>query len=138
MQGLGDEPLRAVFIRAPWIEDAGDGVEVLAEIDGHPVVARERNMLVAAFHPELTDDLRLHALFLAFGRRRSSHDARSLERCVRDQRAEALARILVHYSAAVQEGDVCVIQGETASEPLALAVYEEVREGRWLPDRRAD
>ena len=45
---------------------------------------------------------------------------------MRDQRAEALARILVHYSAAVQEGDVCVIQGETASEPLALAVYEEV------------
>jgi len=45
---------------------------------------------------------------------------------VRDQRAEALARILVHYSAAVQEGDVCVIQGEIASEPLALAVYEEV------------
>ena len=45
---------------------------------------------------------------------------------MRDQRAEALARILVHYSAAVQEGDVCVIQGEIASEPLALAVYEEV------------
>jgi aminopeptidase len=45
---------------------------------------------------------------------------------VRDQRADALARILVRYSAAVQEGDVCVIQGETASEPLALAVYEEV------------
>jgi 5'-phosphate synthase pdxT subunit len=65
VQGLGDEPLRAVFIRAPWIEDAGDGVEVLAAVDGHPVVARERNMLVAAFHPELTDDLRLHALFLA-------------------------------------------------------------------------
>jgi 5'-phosphate synthase pdxT subunit len=65
VRGLGDEPLRAVFIRAPWIEDAGDGVEVLAAIDGRPVVARERNMLVAAFHPELTDDLRLHALFLA-------------------------------------------------------------------------
>jgi aminopeptidase len=45
---------------------------------------------------------------------------------MRDQRADALARILVHYSAAVQEGDVCVIQGEIASEPLALAVYEEV------------
>jgi aminopeptidase len=45
---------------------------------------------------------------------------------VRDQRADALARILVHYSAAVKKGDVCVIQGETASEPLALAVYEEV------------
>ena len=65
VQGLGDEPLRAVFIRAPWIEEAGHGVEVLAEVDGHPVVARERNMLVAAFHPELTEDLRLHALFLA-------------------------------------------------------------------------
>jgi 5'-phosphate synthase pdxT subunit len=71
VQGLGDEPLRAVFIRAPWIEDAGDGVEVLAQVDGHPVVAREHNMLVAAFHPELTEDLRLHALFLAMvGERR--------------------------------------------------------------------
>ena len=74
VRGLGDEPLRAVFIRAPWIEEAGDGVEVLAEIDGHPVVARERNMLVAAFHPELTDDLRLHALFLAM-----AHDKREVE-----------------------------------------------------------
>ena len=45
---------------------------------------------------------------------------------MKDQRAEALARILVHYSAAIREGDVCVIQGETAAEPLALAVYEEV------------
>jgi 5'-phosphate synthase pdxT subunit len=69
VRGFGDEPLRAVFIRAPWIEHAGGGVEVLAEVDGHPVVARERNMLVAAFHPELTDDLRLHALFLALGSR---------------------------------------------------------------------
>jgi 5'-phosphate synthase pdxT subunit len=65
VRGFGDEPLRAVFIRAPWIEHAGSGVEILADVDGHPVVARERNMLVAAFHPELTDDLRLHALFLA-------------------------------------------------------------------------
>jgi pyridoxal 5'-phosphate synthase pdxT subunit len=65
VRGLGDEPLRAVFISAPWIERWGAGVEVLAEIDGHPVVARERNVLVAAFHPELTDDLRLHALFLS-------------------------------------------------------------------------
>jgi 5'-phosphate synthase pdxT subunit len=65
VKGLGDEPLRAVFIRAPWIESAGAGVEVLASLDGRPVVARERNLLVSAFHPELTDDLRLHALFLA-------------------------------------------------------------------------
>jgi 5'-phosphate synthase pdxT subunit len=65
VRGLGDEPLRAVFIRAPWIEHAGEEVEVLAEIDGHPVVAREGKMLVTSFHPELTDDLRMHALFLA-------------------------------------------------------------------------
>jgi 5'-phosphate synthase pdxT subunit len=63
--GLGDEPLRAVFIRAPWIERHGSGVEVLAAVDGHPVVARQDNVLVCAFHPELTDDSRLHALFMA-------------------------------------------------------------------------
>jgi 5'-phosphate synthase pdxT subunit len=61
----GDErPIRAVFIRAPWIEAVGPGVEVLAEIDGRPVLAREGRFLVAAFHPELTDDTRLHELFL--------------------------------------------------------------------------
>jgi 5'-phosphate synthase pdxT subunit len=75
VRGLGDEPLHAVFIRAPWIERAGDAVEVLAEVDGHPVVARERNMLVAAFHPELTDDLRLHALFLGMVGDRHSAEA---------------------------------------------------------------
>ena len=68
ISGLGDEPLRAVFIRAPWIEHWGEEVDVLATIDGHAVVGRERNVLVAAFHPELTDDLRLHALFLSLGR----------------------------------------------------------------------
>jgi pyridoxal 5'-phosphate synthase pdxT subunit len=62
--GHGDEPVRAVFIRAPWIEDAGPGVEVLAEVDGHPVLARQGRILVAAFHPELTDDTRIHELFL--------------------------------------------------------------------------
>ncbi|MGH3048709.1 MAG: pyridoxal 5'-phosphate synthase glutaminase subunit PdxT [Gaiellaceae bacterium] len=58
------EPVRAVFIRAPWLEDAGADVEVLAEVDGHPVLAREGRLLVAAFHPELTDDTRIHELFL--------------------------------------------------------------------------
>ena len=58
------EPLRAVFIRAPWIEEAGEGVEVLAKVEGHPVLAREGRILVAAFHPELTDDTRIHELFL--------------------------------------------------------------------------
>jgi 5'-phosphate synthase pdxT subunit len=59
-----DEPVRAVFIRAPWIEELGPDVEVLAEVDGHPVLAREGRLLVAAFHPELTDDTRIHELFL--------------------------------------------------------------------------
>ncbi|HEY2310670.1 MAG TPA: pyridoxal 5'-phosphate synthase glutaminase subunit PdxT [Gaiellaceae bacterium] len=62
--GDGDDPLRAVFIRAPWLEEAGPDVEVLAEIDGHPVLAREGRLLVAAFHPELTDDTRVHERFL--------------------------------------------------------------------------
>jgi 5'-phosphate synthase pdxT subunit len=62
--GDGDEPLRAVFIRAPWIEDVGADVDVLAEVDGHPVLAREGRLLVAAFHPELTDDTRVHERFL--------------------------------------------------------------------------
>jgi len=58
------EPMRAVFIRAPWVEDVGPGVEVLAEVDGRPVLAREGRFLVAAFHPELTADTRLHEMFL--------------------------------------------------------------------------
>jgi 5'-phosphate synthase pdxT subunit len=62
------EPLRAVFIRAPWIERVGPAVEVLAEVDGHPVLAREGRFLVAAFHPELTDDTRLHQKFLELAR----------------------------------------------------------------------
>ncbi|MGZ4383345.1 MAG: pyridoxal 5'-phosphate synthase glutaminase subunit PdxT [Gaiellaceae bacterium] len=55
---------RAVFIRAPWIEAAGGEVEVLAEHEGHAVLARQGRILVAAFHPELTDDTRVHELFL--------------------------------------------------------------------------
>ena len=58
------EPIHGVFIRAPWIEDTGPDVEVLAEVDGHPVLARQGRVLVAAFHPELTDDTRIHELFL--------------------------------------------------------------------------
>ncbi len=59
-----DEPVRAVFIRAPWIEEVGPNVEVLAEVEGRPVLARQGRFLVAAFHPELTGDTRLHELFL--------------------------------------------------------------------------
>jgi 5'-phosphate synthase pdxT subunit len=64
-EGLGEEPLRAVFIRAPWVERHDPGVEVLAEFEGHPVAIRDRSVLACAFHPELTDDLRVHALFMA-------------------------------------------------------------------------
>ena len=53
-------PLHAVFIRAPWVEEAGDEVEVLAEVDGHPVAVRQGNILAVAFHPELTEERRLH------------------------------------------------------------------------------
>ncbi len=66
------EPVRAVFIRAPWIEEAGPGVDVLAEAAGHPVLAREGRFLVAAFHPELTDDTRIHARFLEMVREEQS------------------------------------------------------------------
>jgi 5'-phosphate synthase pdxT subunit len=59
-----ESPVRAVFIRAPWVEEVGPGVEVLAEVDGRPVLARDGRFLVAAFHPELTDDTRLHERFL--------------------------------------------------------------------------
>lgn len=65
VEGAGDEPLRAVFIRAPWVEECGPGVEVLASYEGHPVAIREGNVLACAFHPELTDDPRFHAIFMA-------------------------------------------------------------------------
>ena len=59
-----DEPLRGVFIRAPRVRSAGADVEVLAEHDGEPVLLREGRFLVASFHPELTEDTRVHELFL--------------------------------------------------------------------------
>jgi 5'-phosphate synthase pdxT subunit len=58
------EPLRGVFIRAPRLRERGEDVEVLAEHDGEPVLLREGRFLVAAFHPELTEDTRVHELFL--------------------------------------------------------------------------
>jgi 5'-phosphate synthase pdxT subunit len=59
-----DQPLRGVFIRAPRVEVTGEDVEVLAELDGKPVLLRQGRFLVATFHPELTDDTRVHELFL--------------------------------------------------------------------------
>ena len=63
--GVGPEPVRAAFIRAPWIESHGDGVEVLASWEGHPVVIREGTVLACSFHPEITGDSRIHALLMA-------------------------------------------------------------------------
>jgi len=65
IEGLGEEPFRCVFIRAPWVEELGESVEVLAETHGHPVAVRDGGVLGAAFHGELTDDSRLHASFMA-------------------------------------------------------------------------
>ena len=62
--GVEGGPVRAVFIRAPWIDEHGPGVEVLAEVDGHVVAARQRNMLVISFHPEIAGETRVHELFL--------------------------------------------------------------------------
>jgi 5'-phosphate synthase pdxT subunit len=64
VDGLGGGSFPAVFIRAPYVERAGDGVEVLARVDGHPVLCRQGAVMVSAFHPELSGDLRLHQLFL--------------------------------------------------------------------------
>ena len=61
----GHDEFDAVFIRAPFVERAGDDVEVLASVDGHPVLCRSGNVLVSAFHPELSDDLRIHELFMS-------------------------------------------------------------------------
>ena len=61
---LGGEPLEMVFIRAPRIQQVGEGVEVLAERDGYPVLVRKGSVMAATFHPELSDDPRVHAEFL--------------------------------------------------------------------------
>ncbi|MEA2483682.1 MAG: pyridoxal 5-phosphate synthase pdxT subunit [Thermoleophilaceae bacterium] len=60
VKGFNGGPLRAVFIRAPWVEETGEGVEVLAEVEGHPVAVRQDNVLAVAFHPEISDETRIH------------------------------------------------------------------------------
>jgi pyridoxal 5'-phosphate synthase pdxT subunit len=65
VSGIEGGPLRGVFIRAPWIAEHGAGVEILAELDGHPVAARQGRVTAVAFHTELGHDDRLHRLFLS-------------------------------------------------------------------------
>jgi 5'-phosphate synthase pdxT subunit len=81
LAGIGPEPLRAVFIRAPWVERVGEGVEVLADVDGHPVAVRTEQFLLCAFHPELSEDSRVHALLMAMATavRRRRESARAEE-----------------------------------------------------------
>jgi 5'-phosphate synthase pdxT subunit len=64
LRGLEGGPIRGIFIRAPWIAEHGPAVELLAEVDGHPVAARQGRMLAVAFHAELGEDDRLHRVFL--------------------------------------------------------------------------
>jgi 5'-phosphate synthase pdxT subunit len=64
VKGIEGPPLRGVFIRAPWIAEHGPGVEVLAEVDGHPVAARQGDAIAVSFHSELTEDDRVHRLLL--------------------------------------------------------------------------
>ena len=66
--GFDGKLLRGIFIRAPWIAEHGPGVQILAQIDGHPVAARQGRMLAVAFHSELSDDDRVHRLFLELAR----------------------------------------------------------------------
>ena len=70
-----DEPLRGVFIRAPRVVATGNGVEVVAELDGEPVLLRQGRFLIATFHPELTEDTRVHELFLDLVRAKRSEAA---------------------------------------------------------------
>jgi 5'-phosphate synthase pdxT subunit len=62
--GVAGAPVRAVFIRAPWVAEHGESVEVLASVDGHPVAVREGELLAISFHPEIAGESRVHALFL--------------------------------------------------------------------------
>ncbi len=71
--GLDGPPLRAVFIRAPWIAAHGADVEILAEVDGHAVAARQGSLLAVAFHPELGQDTRVHEAFLDAVRAARAH-----------------------------------------------------------------
>lgn len=78
LAGMEGPPLRGVFIRAPWIAEHGAEVEILAQVDGHPVAARQGDVIAVSFHSELTDDDRVHRLLLAAVRGRAER-ARSAQ-----------------------------------------------------------
>jgi 5'-phosphate synthase pdxT subunit len=66
--GVSGDPVHAVFIRAPWAAETGSEVEILAEVDGHPVAVRQGNIVAISFHPELSGEPRLHELVLSLVR----------------------------------------------------------------------
>jgi 5'-phosphate synthase pdxT subunit len=69
LKGVHGGRIHAIFIRAPWVQEHGERVEVLGSIDGHPIAVRERNLLAVAFHPELSGETRLHKLLLSMNGR---------------------------------------------------------------------
>ncbi|CCG03225.1 pyridoxal 5'-phosphate synthase glutaminase subunit PdxT [Blastococcus saxobsidens] len=84
LAGVDGGPLQAVFIRAPWVEEAGPGVEVLGRVvggaaDGRIVAVRQGNVVATSFHPELTGDRRVHALFVDVVRRHLAEQAGSVQ-----------------------------------------------------------
>jgi 5'-phosphate synthase pdxT subunit len=84
-------PLHAVFIRAPWIAEHGPGVRILAEVDGHPVAARQGDLLAVAFHPELSEDDRVHRLLLdAVAARRDGRGRRTVKPMARTRAASPM------------------------------------------------
>jgi 5'-phosphate synthase pdxT subunit len=87
IDGLGPDPLRAVFIRAPRIASYGDDVEVLARVDEHPVAVRQGRIVLCAFHPELTDDSRMHALLMALAT--AAREERGEQAASKERQADA-------------------------------------------------
>ena len=77
LDGVDGHPMSAVFIRAPWVDEHGEAVEVLAEVDGRPVAVRQGNVLAVAFHPELSGDDRLHRWLLQVASERPNERHRS-------------------------------------------------------------
>ncbi|HEX5191512.1 MAG TPA: pyridoxal 5'-phosphate synthase glutaminase subunit PdxT [Solirubrobacteraceae bacterium] len=75
IEGVAGDPVHAIFIRAPWVQDTGPDVRVLAAVDGHPVAVRQGNVVAISFHPELSDERRLHELVLRFAERQRAPDA---------------------------------------------------------------
>jgi len=76
LKEIATGPVRGVFIRAPWVEEMGEGVEVLAEVRDHPVAVKQGTVTVISFHPELTDDDRIHAWFARTCSGRSHSEAK--------------------------------------------------------------